>query len=94
MVFQLASLCFAFMFVKRKNYSVLPHGITILLPPVVYPACSQDALIAADVHGCAIVGCAAHLSIYLAVACCNCGFWSSAEACNGGRGSLLWPVAV
>lgn len=53
---------------------------------------SQDIFAARDFHGCAMLGCAVVLSICLAMACCNCGFWCSSGACNGVWGGLLWSV--
>lgn len=61
---------------------------------MVYPAGMQGVFTVMGFHRHVVLGHAVALSLCLAVACYNCGFWSSAEACNGVRGHLLWAVAM
>jgi len=61
---------------------------------MVYPAGTQGLCTVMGFHECVVLGHAVDISISLAVACYNCGFWSSAEACNGVWGRLLWAVAM
>lgn len=89
--FCFSSLCFAFMFVEMEE--LLCTSSQIDSSASNDASCfSQDIFVARDFHGCTIVGCTVALSICLAVACCNCGFWSSSGACNGVQGGLLWSV--
>lgn len=61
---------------------------------MVYPAHLQGVFAVTAFHEHVVLGCAVDLSICIAVACYNCGFWSSAEACNDVRGYLLWAVVM
>lgn len=61
---------------------------------MVYPARMQGVFAVTGFHKQVVLGCAVDLSICLAVARYNCGFWSSAEACNGVWEHLLWAVAM
>lgn len=61
---------------------------------MVYPTGMQGVFTVTSFHERVVLGCAVDLSICLAVACYNCGFWSSAGVCNGVWGRLLWAVAM
>lgn len=89
-IFHLASLHFAFMFVEWKSGLVLPPVITILFPEwCILLTCRVFLLwwVSTSVWYLMLLICAA-------VTWCNCSFWLSAEAYNGLCGCLLWAVAV
>ena len=56
---------------------------------MVYPAGMQGVFTVMGFHERMVLGHALDISICLAVACYNCGFWSSPEACNGVWGRVL-----